>query len=295
MSNNVVHNRWKEKTPVQKNRWKDKEYQNYIKRGNNALFLKYKNPKTNLPISVEEAEQFSNLLVGTTSISGNPYNWLKNILEGLTEVEFPELPMDENLTANWRKMFITWFFETRPDFENANWEGISKTIFNSDSDYSIDISKSNSFIDKKNKHCIKAQFFEHDDSERLNPFKARFAFNGPDSGKKDYYSLVEWFIGSYDAKIDWEKKADGSYKIKAVLTNQSSWYSGTRLPKTWQKKIKEKFGIEMKNLVDSAPRGTTIMRKLNPLIILALLIILKRPIPSFGGNWDQEFHIVTQW
>src|SRR5699024_2586821 len=113
-------------------------------------------------------------------------------------------------------------------------------------------------------------------------------------GKKDYYSWVEWFIGSYSATIFWNKTEDDEYEIKATIRNTSSWYSGTRLPKSWQDKIKETIGFRIENLVDSAPRGETIKRKL-PAIVIKTLEWMGVVVPSFGGNWSQEFKINTLW
>ena len=79
-----------------------------------------------------------------------------------------------------------------------------------------------------------------------------------------------------------------------MLENTSSWYSATRLPKTWQETIKGITAKEIKNLFDSAPRGETIKRKLSPKTIKSLQD-KGITIPSFGGNWSQEYHIETEW
>jgi hypothetical protein len=50
----------------------------------------------------------------------------------------------------------------------------------------------------------------------------------------------------------------------------------------------------IKNLEDSAPRGETIKRKL-PTIIIETLEFIGVSVPSFGGNWEQEFYIKTNW
>jgi hypothetical protein len=254
--------------------------------------IREKNPLTDKWISEEELRAFEKILGRIPQ--GNPYEWLVNIFEKLTGLQFPELPADVRLQADWNKMFLIWFFEIIPTISNAYWSTNSKTIFNDNSLYCIDFVNSVSFSDINNKACIKHHFFNYSDDKRPNPLNASFSFTGPDSGKQNYYSWLEWFVGSYSTNIYWNKKENGSYDIHAKINNTSSWYSGTRLPKTWQDKIKKTIGFEIKNLVDSAPRGETIKRKL-PSIIVKTLEYLGVIIPSFGGNWEQEFNVKTNW
>lgn len=259
-----------------------------VLKNDNSIAL---NPKTEKLLTQPEIESFRQLLIPQ---SGNPYAHLKKILEKLSGVEFPELPTDTRLTADWYRMYYCWFFETIEDFSNAQWSGNSKTTFFDSSAYCYDIANSVSFNDTKNDACIKRKFFRIPDSKRSNPFTGTFEFVGNDSGRKDYYSWVEWFIGSYSATIYWSKGTNGQYEINALISNTSSWYSGTRLPKSWQDKIKKEFGFDIRNLVDSAPRGETIKRKL-PKIVIETLEWMGVVIPSFGGNWSQEFKVKTVW
>jgi len=269
-----------------------KQHADYITGKRNIAPIREKNPMTDKWISDEELTAFDKVFRRIPS--GNPYDWLIKIFEQLTGLQFPELPADVRLQADWNQMFLIWFFETMPPINNAYWTNNSKTIFNDTSLHSIDLVNSVSFSDINNKACIKHQFFKYADDKRPNPLKASFSFTGPDSGKQNYYSWVEWFVGSYSTYITWTKKENGSYDITAKINNTSSWYSGTRLPKTWQDKFKKTIRFEIKNLVDSAPRGETIKRKL-PSIIVRTLEFLGVSIPSFGGNWEQEFYVKTNW
>lgn len=220
------------------------------------------------------------------------YEWIKNKLEQILKIRFPELPK-AGTTANWDELFAIWFFETSPMLPNASWNG-DKIIFNTNSAFSKDIAKSPSFSGTKTNNSIKRKFFEVSDAMRPNPFEASFHFVGAETGMKDYYTVVEWFLGSYKAKIYWVN-VNNTYKIKAIINNRSHWYSGTRLPKSWQNKLDETLGFSIENLVDSAPRGQTIKRKLPVLISSKLESEMNFKIPSFGGDVYQEFNIEATW
>lgn len=254
--------------------------------------MRIKNPKTEDWLTEQEIDYFRKLL--GSKIGESPYEVLKLILERLTGVRFPELPSDARLAADWDLLFKTWFYEYITPFEDAVWVGNSKTIFNSNSLYCHDIPNSVSFSDTENPVCIKYQFFQLSDEKRPNPFTGSFSFIGSDSGRPDYYSWVEWFIGSYNCDIYWEKISETTYDLNCVVTNTSSWYSGTRLPKSWQDRIEDVAGVKIENLVDSAPRSETISRKL-PYYVKETLEWMGINIPSFGGNWEQVFNISTQW
>ncbi|WP_136667930.1 hypothetical protein [Flavobacterium sp. H122] len=220
------------------------------------------------------------------------YEWLKIKLEQTLKIRFPELPK-AGTTANWDELLNAWFFETSPAFLNATWQG-DKIIFNSNSAFSRDIANSPSFSGSRTGNSIKRKFFEVSDVARPNPFEASFHFVGSETGIKDYYSVVEWFLGSYKTKIYWFK-SNNSYAIKALVSNRSHWYSGTRLPKSWQNKLDETLGFSIENLVDSAPRGQTIKRKLPIFISNKLESEFNFSLPSFGGDLRQEFNIETIW
>lgn len=254
--------------------------------------IRVKNPMTEELITEEELQVFESILGRIPQ--GNPYEWLIKIFNKLTGLKFPELPADTRLQGDWNLMFSTWFFETMPPFDSAYWVNNSKTIFTEPSIYCSDIANSISFSDINNRACIKNQFFKYSDNKRPNPLNVSFSFTGPDSGRQNYYSWVEWFLGSYSTIITWKKKQDDGYEILARVNNTSSWYSGTRLPKSWQIKIRESIGFEIKNLVDSAARSETIKRKLNPLVIKTLEFMGVN-IPSLGGNWEQEYYVKTLW
>lgn len=296
-NNNIYSNPWTKGGEFYPNHieeskefWKENAKFILGERENQPLFEK--NPMTNELITDEEIEAIK-AVVGKVS-SKNIYGQLKNFMEKITEVEFPELPKDDRLKANWEQMFKTWFFESNNEFINAYWQGNSKIVFNESSDYCLDIANSVSFSNGDNPNCIKRKFFKLNDEKRPNPFKANFSFVGPETGKENYYSWVEWFIGSFDCIINWTKNNDSSYDIIARLSNTSSWYSGTRLPKTWQDKLRMEIGIDMKNLVDSAERGQTIKRKL-PSKVVSTLEYIGVVIPSFGGNWSQQFNVKANW
>lgn len=268
------------------------EQAEYIKGERKNAPVRQKNPMTKEWITDEELQYFKKTFGRVPE--GNPYDWIVNLFRELDSIRLPSLPADTRLVGDWGKMFEVWVMETTPDDNEFHWVSNSKTIFEEVSSYSQDIVKSVSFSDAANPNCIKNQFFSYGDENRPNPVKASFRFVGPESGKENYYSWVEWFVGSYDTLVYWEKLENGSYDVFAKVNNTTSWYSGTRLPKTWQQSFKKVIGFELTNLVDSAPRGETIRRKL-PTIVILTLDYLKVNIPSFGGNWDQEFYVKTNW
>lgn len=249
--------------------------------------------KLNDWISQEEI-QFIKEYLGRIPI-GNPYEKIISIFDELSRLQFPSLPNQSGLTSNWEDLFSVWFFERNQSFENSEWIDTSKTIFQNNSNFSKDIVNSVSFSDESNMNCIKYKFFNiYTDENRPNPVEIHFGFTGPDSGKENYYSLVEWYLGSYKININWSKTDDNIYELNGKINNTSSWYSGTRLPKSWQEAIKNTIHLDIENLVNSAPRGETIKRKLHQTIVRYLESIGVY-IPSFGGNWNQEFNIQTTW
>jgi hypothetical protein len=251
------------------------------------------NPYTKAFLSNDEVEAFIKLDFLKSKFD-NPYDYLKKLFEKLTKVRLPELPASANLKGDWSKMLTTWFFETQDVFDSNVWNTSKLCTFSKESLICQDIIESVSFSDTKNTNSVKGGFFSKTDSNRANPYTHLFKFTGPETGIKDYYSTVEWFIGSYNANVYWQKQTNGTYKIKTKIQNTSSWYSATRLPKSWQNRLRETLGIEMKSIFTNGERGTTIRNTLNEKIVIAL-DYLGIDIPSFGGNWDQIYEIETTW
>lgn len=224
-----------------------------------------------------------------------PYDKLKHIFEKLLGIKFPELPSDNRLIADWRAMYLCWFFETTPNLKGATWTSDVEVEFDYSSPYSEDIRNSVSMKEIKDKFL--AAGMNRPNPYGPKPFNGKatgFQFTGPASGIPNYYSWVEWFVGSYDVTINWSEISTNKFDVDIIISNKSGWFSGTRLPKSWQDKIKSVTGIDITNLVDDAPRGETIKRKLHPIIVNALES-LGVEIPSFGGNFWQYFHIKDTW
>ena len=84
-----------------------------------------------------------------------------------------------------------------------------------------------------------------------------------------------------------------------TVYNKSGWHSGTRLPASWTKAIKEKTSYEIFDLVTDAPRGEVIKTKIEKYFPEASKIsgsgyILKL-LPSYGGDWEQYYEIRMEW
>lgn len=190
---------------------------------------------------------------------------------------------------------MCWFFETKTEFEGAKWISDVEVEFDDASPYSTDLKNSVSYQEVKRNFLLA-------DLDKPNPFGPKpvsgkstgFRFTGEGSGIPNYYSWVEWFMGSYDVTINWTEVAESKFDIEIFISNKSGWYSGTRLPKTWQDKIYSVAGVQITNLVDDAPRGETVKEKLNPIVVNALESSGIN-IPSFGGNFWQYFHIRDTW
>lgn len=186
-------------------------------------------------------------------------------------------------------------FETTPNLKGATWTSDVEVEFDYSSPYSEDIRNSVSMKEIKDKFL--AAGMNRPNPYGPKPFNGKatgFQFTGPASGIPNYYSWVEWFVGSYDVTINWSEISTNKFDVDIIISNKSGWFSGTRLPKSWQDKIKSVTGIDITNLVDDAPRGETIKRKLHPIIVNALES-LGVEIPSFGGNFWQYFHIKDTW
>ncbi|MEL6257239.1 MAG: hypothetical protein AAFR87_34915 [Bacteroidota bacterium] len=220
------------------------------------------------------------------------YRLLTEKLSKLSGIRFPSLPRDQRLTADWELLFRTWFFELKPIIEGASWSTIDRLIFDYDSPYCLDIKNSVSFQELKKDFCQQIKSIPQGTSS--GTINARFSFTGPGTGRSNYYSLVEWYIGSYAAGIRWRRKNSRTYELDMTLKNKSGWRSGTRLPITWQNKIKEVTGVSIKNFVNDASRGQTVKRKLNP-EIAKIFDRLSIPIPSFGGDFWQEYKLKAEW
>lgn len=96
------------------------------------------------------------------------------------------------------------------------------------------------------------------------------------------------------AKLKFEVK-DNTVLISMIERQYKSDKGWLNSPTNLSKRNHKKYiGFEITNLVDSAPRGETIKRKL-PTIIIETLEFIGVSVPSFGGNWEQEFYIKTNW
>lgn len=218
----------------------------------------------------------------------NPIRKLERLIEGIRAIPVPVIPGEDVTKAQWSALLGAWFLETTPPLHEATWIG-DTVEFGDKSLYCLDIMESVSY------GKIKESFFKVADADRPNPFLASFSFTGPETAIENYYSAVEWFIGSYDANIQWNINTQtGEYRVVMMITNVSHWYSGTRLPGTYQKIIEERFGIQLTNFIDSAPRGQTIRRKM-PARLLAILDHYGIEVPSVGGNMLQRYDISDVW
>ncbi len=228
------------------------------------------------------------------------YNRLRPILEKLSGVKFPGLPKDAALSADWGEMFKIWFFETTPTVTNCSWNKTTLTC-SAASAYSKDLAASPSMAALKKRFC--------EAKLRDNPWKGNWVFTGGGT-RNGNYTTVEWFIGSYQAIVNWTFNGSTCcYDVVIAVTNTSGWHSGTRLPQTWQDKIKQVTGVTMKAVVEDAPRGQTVRAKINSLlpvvgvsIPFTNMTISKKlnvpgwlPLPSWGGNFSQVFNVKDAW
>ena len=196
---------------------------------------------------------------------------VKNV-KNIYQFKVPKPPRLTDNKANWLHMTWMWFFE----------QGKNPIYFDSNSPESQDIAESYSMKE------VKKEYF------KTGKIPTGWEFNGPKTAKGNL-GEVEWFIGSYDIR---------NFKLKngiATFTvyNKSGWHSGTRLPASWTKAIKEKTSYEIFDLVTDAPREEVIKTKIEKYFPKASKIpgsgyILKL-LPSYGGNWEQYYEIRMEW
>jgi RHS repeat-associated protein len=171
--------------------------------------------------------------------------------------------------AHWDEMFKTWFLELNgsKSATGGTWAtrpltGRDHTTFGTTSPYSRDIANSPSMISMDpllSGPSIKKQFLDamHVYGPQQNPMTINWGFTGPGSlsGK---YTIVEWFLGSYRAKIDWRQIGSCKYEVHITLDNTSGWYSATRLPKSWQNRISATLGTSaLTNAINDRERGSS--------------------------------------
>jgi hypothetical protein len=231
------------------------------------------------------------------------FNRFKTILEKLGKVAVPALPPGQNTRANWGELFKCWFHETTQPFAGANWSGNELLTFQEQSPYSIDLAESVAMAEVHN------QFMKFPDWARPNPWAGAWNFSLTDSARAGYYTIVEWFLGSFDCTINWTPAGTNDFggrrfDVRIRVTNESTWHSATRFPKSWQDKIKEATGMEVKDLVTSAPRGkvgdtlaaNAIRKSLGlPPDSTPSAFTLPGRLPSFGGSFRQTFNCRTVW
>ncbi len=198
-------------------------------------------------------------------------NLIKNI-KSFRNQSIPKLPKLTNNKADWWKMTQDWFFE----------RGSNPAVFSPDSPESQDIA--NSFCIKQ----VKKEYFEK------GKFPTGWNFTGPGTATGNYEE-TECFLGSVSIDNFKIENETATFDVK----NTSGWRSGTRLPKSWTNAIKEITGFEITELVTDAPRGKVIQEKIRKHCPTLLKIpgssyILEK-LPSFGGNWEQIYHIRMEW
>ena len=184
----------------------------------------------------------------------------------------PKPPRMTDNKANWLHMTWMWFFE----------QGANPIRFDCNSPESQDIANSYSMKE------VKKTYFE------TGKIPKQWEFEGHKTATGNL-AEVEWFIVGYKIK-DFQVK-DGIATF--TVYNKSGWHSGTRLPPTWIKAIKEMTSYEIKDLVTDAPRGQVIKTKILKYFPFVLKIpgmsyILDR-LPSFGGDWEQYYEIRMEW
>ena len=117
-------------------------------------------------------------------------------------------------------------------------------------------------------------------------------------GKADFISKLQIALKEANETSIRHFKLENGIATFTVY-NKSGWHSGTRLPASWTKAIKEKTSYEIFDLVTDAPRGEVIKTKIEKYFPEASKIsgsgyILKL-LPSYGGDWEQYYEIRMEW
>jgi RHS repeat-associated protein len=208
-------------------------------------------------------------------------NKIKDKITGLYEAakkiwefKIPKPPNNTDNHANWALMMWDWFYEN----------GSNPINFVKDSNQSKDIAESYSMKQVLKKWC----------KNKKTPDGWRFTGAGTATGT---YGEVEWFLGSYEIKNF--NLNDNETKATFTVYNTSGWYSGTRLPQSWQNTIKSTTGYSISALVTDAPRDAVIKTKLQNKFGRFLFdipgISFLDMLPSFDGNWKQTYDVEMEW
>lgn len=210
--------------------------------------------------------------LGCTGSSWSIIDSTMAVANRLASIKFPHPPRSTNHHADWWDMVEIWFFE----------RGGTPTRYSKVSDQSIDIANSYSMYE------VREEYFKtHNTPKRWD-----FTGQGTATGK---YGEVEWFIGSYEI-INFKLRGQvATFEIK----NKSGWHSATRLPKTWQNIIKRAIDVDIVDIVTDAPRGqvlkTKLLQRFPSINNYEWLRAQLDSLPSFGGDWNQEYEIEMVW
>ena len=184
----------------------------------------------------------------------------------------PKAPINNNEQADWSKMMLDWFLENGPN----------PITFDSGSAHSKDIANSTSMAEVLAKWCQNKQ----------TPTGWGFTGMGTDQGD---FGGVEWFLGSYSIQGFSLSGAQARFEVH----NVSGWYSGTRLPQSWQDWMQDEVGFSIDALVTDAERGEVLKTKLlNRFPWVGQIPFsgrLLNRLPSFGGNWAQIYKVEMEW
>ena len=201
------------------------------------------------------------------------------------------LPAPKPAKETWGNLFSVWFLERTPAFQNGHWEG-NTLHFDKNSPLTKDLLK---HVGVKN--AINEFFQNNSVGSKPDEYQKKWDFLGKPALTGEYGGL-EWYLGSYNTHIFAKEKikkdsATGKKKVNAdiKIKNTSDWFSATRFPWSWQKKINDNPTLKYSLMYSYNPLMLpfqiqwTMKNKIEGLVPWSI----ERGTFGLGGTYEQIF------
>lgn len=196
---------------------------------------------------VDALAKTSEVLTGNSSLTDSLKTLGKVDLEGITRTTDPKT--GQKLEGDWPKLWGTWLLEEKPK-DLGTWD---KTADGTDRVTVRDNAYTRDLAGRPHQQQVTEEFFKMYPNPKPGDVfppanatpeqndKALYRFTGPgtdEANKKDPYTSLEWFIGSYRTQVKCTgiDEKTGKPNLEYEVVNNSHFESGTRVPATFQEK-----------------------------------------------------------
>ncbi|MCP3100208.1 hypothetical protein LZ198_15150 [Myxococcus sp. K15C18031901] len=195
---------------------------------------------------VDVLAKTSELLTGKDSKLTQGLKTLGKVdLEGITRTKDPVT--GQQLKGDWPKLWSTWLLEEKPQ-DLGTWD---KTADGTDRVTVRDNAYTEDLAGRPHQQQVTEEFFKMYPNPKPGDVfppanataeqqdAALYRFTGPgtdEANKKDTYTSLEWFIGSYRTQVKCTgiDEKTGKPNLEYSVENSSHFESGTRVPATFQ-------------------------------------------------------------